>query len=233
MPCRSCGGSVEAVLRGRPREFCLTCRPRKRELAVDESGSAVCVMCGNRFHTRMPSVAKYCSTVCKETARKVPCTSCGEPMWFGTTLSATPTCLPCRRARPTYRGRRRRGKRESGVIETWECAGCGVECTRPATKGQRPKWCAECRLLSRDWVPVRVRREVYVRDGWACWLCEEPVDRELIGTHSEWRPSLDHVVPRSKGGTDDPENLRLAHLWCNVVRNDERAYSPEDFRVSA
>lgn len=73
---------------------------------------------------------------------------------------------------------------------------------------------------------------IYERDRWTCWLCEDAVDQSLIGSHSEWRPSLDHVVCRSQGGTDDPDNLRLAHWWCNIMRNDERAYSPEDFRAA-
>ncbi|MEV1331137.1 HNH endonuclease signature motif containing protein [Micromonospora costi] len=74
---------------------------------------------------------------------------------------------------------------------------------------------------------------IYERDGWACWLCEEPVDRHLIGTLDHWRPSLDHVIPKSQGGPDDPSNLRLAHWWCNSVRTDGRTYTEEDFRVAA
>ena len=28
-------------------------------------------------------------------------------------------------------------------VETWNCAQCDAECSRPATKGQRPKWCSQ------------------------------------------------------------------------------------------
>lgn len=38
--------------------------------------------------------------------------------------------------------------------------------------------------------------------------------------------TLDHYVPFSKGGTDDLENLRLAHLHCNVMKRD---MLPEEF----
>ena len=43
--------------------------------------------------------------------------------------------------------------------------------------------------------------------GQACCHCDRP------GANS-----VEHVVPRSAGGTDDLANLRPAHLSCNVRR---------------
>lgn len=57
------------------------------------------------------------------------------------------------------------------------------------------------------------------RDGWCCWLCSAPVDGELIYPDPEMG-TFDHVVPVSKGGSDDAENLRLAHWICNVRRGN-------------
>jgi HNH endonuclease len=42
-------------------------------------------------------------------------------------------------------------------------------------------------------------------------------------------PTWDHIVPRSKGGSDDPSNLRVLCGWCNSTRNnqdwsDDRVY---------
>lgn len=53
--------------------------------------------------------------------------------------------------------------------------------------------------------------------GWACWICGGQVDRDgpAAGPHA---PSVDHVVPRARGGTSDPGNLRLAHRRCNARR---------------
>jgi hypothetical protein len=59
--------------------------------------------------------------------------------------------------------------------------------------------------------------ELGERDGWTCWICSEPVDRLLCGRHP-LMPSYDHVVPSSRGGSDEPDNLRLAHLLCNIRR---------------
>ncbi|MGX9349179.1 HNH endonuclease [Microbacterium sp. KNMS] len=159
------------------------------------------------------------------------CSSCGKRVWRGPGSLPNPVCQPCRRMRPGYRDRAA-GSRE----QHWNCGACGKACSRPATRGQRPKWCDGCRraLHNRDIkVTPAERVGIYEGDGWHCWLCEGAVDRSLIGSASIWRPSLDHVVPRVHGGSDELDNLRLAHWWCNVARSDGRAYSPEDFRVSA
>ena len=55
----------------------------------------------------------------------------------------------------------------------------------------------------------RARRLLIERDGESCWLCGEatkPFDR-----------TLEHLEPRSRGGTDDLDNLVLAHVACNRV----------------
>lgn len=72
---------------------------------------------------------------------------------------------------------------------------------------------------------------IYERDAWMCGICMEPVDRELMGTRSQWRPSLDHIVPHVRGGGVEPGNLRLAHVWCNTARGAGR-YDDEVFRVA-
>jgi len=55
------------------------------------------------------------------------------------------------------------------------------------------------------------------RDGWWCWVCGGAIEPEAP-VDSPWRASIDHVVPRSRGGGNDPPNLRLAHRRCNVRR---------------
>jgi hypothetical protein len=58
------------------------------------------------------------------------------------------------------------------------------------------------------------------RDGTHCAICRGPIDLRLrSGTRgSDHGPSVDHIVPRSQGGSDDPANLRLAHWGCNRNR---------------
>nr|WP_239536851.1 HNH endonuclease signature motif containing protein [Arthrobacter roseus] len=58
-----------------------------------------------------------------------------------------------------------------------------------------------------------------------CWLCGEQVDLEADGKRDDWAATLDHVIPRSKGGTHDESNLKTAHRWCNSIRSDSGASS--------
>jgi len=65
-----------------------------------------------------------------------------------------------------------------------------------------------------DWIHPKLRLELYERDGWTCYLCELPVDRD--GDPNGLRaPSLDHVMPKSLGGSNDPVNLKTACRSCN------------------
>lgn len=61
--------------------------------------------------------------------------------------------------------------------------------------------------------------DIAVRDRWQCHLCGNAVDSKL-----KWpdplSPSLDHLVPLSKGGAHDPANVRLAHVSCNSSKGN-------------
>lgn len=72
-----------------------------------------------------------------------------------------------------------------------------------------------------SWISPRERLKIYERDGYICQLCFEPVDMESRN-NTKYGPSLDHILPRSMGGTHESDNLRLAHRSCNSVRGAAR-----------
>lgn len=53
---------------------------------------------------------------------------------------------------------------------------------------------------------------IILRDDWQCAYCQRRIDRDDL--------TLDHVVPRSKGGSNRADNLVLAHGDCNIARGD-------------
>lgn len=58
-------------------------------------------------------------------------------------------------------------------------------------------------------IPKSIRIFVMERDGWACVLCG--VGHAL---------TLDHIQPYSKGGSDEPSNLRVLCRSCNSKKGN-------------
>ena len=63
-----------------------------------------------------------------------------------------------------------------------------------------------------DWYndPTR-RQQIYERDNWTSQYCGEKVNNDNV--------TLDHFIPRCKGGTNQKDNLRTACLTCNSVKS--------------
>ncbi len=237
--CLSCGTDITST-HGRRR--CETCRPKSdwyarngkpRRPALAPLRSVTCEICETEF---VPPTARsrHCSKRCqirrRDLNRRVPCDTCGNLTWPSKTRPA-PTCMPCRRSRPGYRGSPDRSL--VGTMEDLTCATCGCSWARKRVRGQRPRHCPSCRAKwGGDWISGSRRRAIYERDNWICGVCLEPIEPELAGTGSPWRASLDHIIPRANGGSDDDANLRAAHMWCNVTLKDGSCYSEGDFRVA-
>lgn len=78
---------------------------------------------------------------------------------------------------------------------------------------------SKVRRATGKWIDDEMREAIYERDGRYCRYC---------GTHERdlgERLALDHVIPRSRGGTDDPENLVPACRSCNSRKG---AKTPEE-----
>lgn len=58
-----------------------------------------------------------------------------------------------------------------------------------------------------------------------CLRCGLPVDKALSGRHV-WGPTLDLIVPWSKGGPMTRENSALSHNRCNGGYRDGRRLRP-------
>lgn len=54
------------------------------------------------------------------------------------------------------------------------------------------------------------------RDHGVCGLCHRPVRAK----QGPMRPSIDHIIPLSKGGTHELENVQLSHYRCNLSKNN-------------
>lgn len=55
---------------------------------------------------------------------------------------------------------------------------------------------------------------IYERDDYMCKLCNQPLNMQVPAPHP-LSPSIDHIIPISKGGTHEPNNVQAAHFICN------------------
>jgi hypothetical protein len=56
--------------------------------------------------------------------------------------------------------------------------------------------------------------EILARDNWTCCSCGRTVKEHGITLH------VDHILPRSKGGTDNRENLQALCMKCNIGKSN-------------
>lgn len=253
VPCFCGGCSGQVLLRssgqGPQPRYCLHCR-RRRAVAVSRAYDAA--------HPDTEPRGK----------KRGVCSSCGKPVWLGTGSREAPTCRDCRRVAgpPRYfvYGQATAvckqcgnafpiGNKRSRVPKF-----CSKKCRDDAMRLY-----ADPRHASR--VSARKRRTIHVatwdgvtdnqiweRDGWVCLLGErclfpgEPLDRTSLPkgvrpsrTRNPLYPTVDHIVPLSRGGPDTAVNKRAAHLACNCSRGarmtaDEEALAirmlPDDLR---
>lgn len=75
-----------------------------------------------------------------------------------------------------------------------------------------------------NWIKGRKRLAIYIADGFACFYCRRDLKEAKPG-----EITLDHLIPRSKGGDNAAGNLITACRRCNSSRAD--LWLAEWFRV--
>lgn len=163
-----------------------------------------------------------------------------------TKTCALPGCANVLRARglcSTHYNQRHQPRRHAA--RAVPCTVCGTQIQRAVRAKHRPTCSAACRTLLQHGVTAgqtgtytwaqdaarRARRagatvievfdrsEVFVRDQWTCQVCGLPTDvtAPLFDPAS---PTVDHVVPLSKGGEHTQANAQCCHLGCNSSKSD-------------
>ena len=121
----------------------------------------------------------------------------------------------------------------------YTCDGCAIEIIKPHKIAgiaiQRGVYCEPCRLAAQR---ARYRKKTVVRQsktvkpsglwieeiiatwGSDCYVCKEPVDMSLPRT-SRQGATVEHIIPLSKNGSDEIDNLRISHWICNNAKSNK------------
>lgn len=73
-------------------------------------------------------------------------------------------------------------------------------------------------------IPYVIKQMVLQRSAGRCWYCGE-----VLNVAGRQTNHIDHVLPVSKGGSNDPDNLVAACRTCNTEKAD---MTLKEFRIS-
>lgn len=173
--------------------------------------------------------------------REVPCAHCAAPLQKFPAAGRRSFCdYTCRDLYMMQHGLGAWGRRGALLCDqpSWPgwmgktCPIVSYDCTecrsrffaRPTKLRDQAAFCTtRCRWAfkrrSRRSIKKAKRVAIFARDNYMCWLCDKPCDQVSPFPHP-MSPTIDHITPRSKGGTDEPDNLACAHFICNSTRQD-------------
>ena len=171
---------------------------------IDTTHYIECQYCGVATSGGHKHCSGRCKTrACRGVASAKPCDYCGKPFTSPTnTTSCSSAC---------HRGKKRAYARDYRIRRMAE---------DPAYRDAERTY--EYKRRARK-VAVTVeefsREEVFDRDGWVCQICNKLTNQRVAWPHPKF-PTLDHIIPLSKGGEHSRRNTQTAHLRCNLSKGD-------------
>lgn len=65
-----------------------------------------------------------------------------------------------------------------------------------------------------------LRSRVWEKSGGICFLCGLWMPPPNVDMGEPLRYTIEHVIPKSLGGTNELDNLEGTHQWCNNWKQD-------------
>lgn len=209
--CAVCGEQFELVDRGRRQKTCSArchqyrrnAKKRKRLPRFHWKTVRVCVWCFNQF---MPGTHKdlLCSKQCAQ-GRAVH-----KVRFDLVDRCELPLCKCGRAATPPKEKRHR----QVSLGRSKTCNRCRLEKQRQSDLGRGQHKALLRRSVIKNGERIQTI-DLVTRDGFDCQICNVVIDWAKRRGRN-WGPSIDHIIPISKGGLHTFENTRMVHLVCNI-----------------
>lgn len=207
--CAHCGASFDQLCE--THHYCSSScrykarRARKRIGADPPPRHRSCPLCSADF-TANTGLQVYCSDYCRRRSQSIRC---------GKILNLDKRV--CRCGKPT--------EPQAGRPTATKCGDCRREATRRARRAAKMRR----RNVISDGFTLA---EIADRDQWKCQLCGLKVrhKRQRYPNDPDG-PSIDHIVPITKGGQDVRQNAQLAHFGCNARKHNRVWGEGEQLRL--
>jgi len=157
----------------------------------------ICTECNDKPAAKDRTVCNQCKSKSFKTRAITngKCTKCNKPHTEDGRL-----CKNCK----IYYAQDRIKRKEAGL-----CIKCGMN---PPNNSSR---CDSCCFTSmaQGKTNKKLIEEAWVEQNGICSLSGQPIELGL-------NASLDHIIPKNKGGTEEKNNLRIADVYVNKAKND-------------
>jgi 5-methylcytosine-specific restriction endonuclease McrA len=107
----------------------------------------------------------------------------------------------------------------------WPCRYCSDSCQRRAGRratrhktGHQSNHRKRARHFGVEYEPIS-KTKLFERDGYLCGICGEPTKKDEAVPHPQ-APTIDHIVPMSRGGPHLYSNVQCACFECNWRKRD-------------
>lgn len=218
---------------------------RLRNMSV---GLKACAWCGRDFNAHPKLRMTYCSVQCRANdqlaakSQPIPwlrCPTCR--CWFVSRSERRRYCSVVCRPERTWVPR-------TGTPRQLKCSVCAQPFTWLATVGSPPRFCSQpCRAHAAQAHHLKakaIRRareaapdaesftstEIFTRDRYVCQLCGRRTLRSVHVPHLQ-APTVDHIVPLSRGGEHTRANTQCACFGCNTSKGNRVAANGEQLKL--